>query len=221
MKKNTLTEENYLKCIFKNLEEKNTPVETNTIAFQLNAKPASVTDMLKKLSSKKMIQYKKYYGVTLTKTGKKIALNVIRKHRLWEFFLVQKLNFKWDEVHDIAEQLEHTQSDELIKRLDHFLGFPKFDPHGDPIPDEQGKIMTKETILLADLPEHKTATMAGVLDHSTLFLQQLNSLNIKIGVVLRVNVKNKYDHSIQLSINKKKSSFLSNDIAKNILVTIN
>src|SRR5476651_2113924 len=142
---NTFTEENYLKAIY-HLSIQSESVSTNQIAAALNTKAASVTDMLKKLAEKELINYTKYQGVTLTAAGEKIALSIVRKHRLWEFFLVEKLNFKWDEVHDLAEELEHISSTDLINRLDEFLNFPRYDPHGDPIPDDKGKINEHELI---------------------------------------------------------------------------
>lgn len=145
---NSLTEENYIKAIYKLCEKSADAVSTNAIAEKMHTKAASVSDMLKKLSKKKLINYRKYQGVTLTAKGEKLALAIVRKHRLWELFLVQKLNFKWDEVHDIAEQLEHIQSDELVKRIDKFLDHPKFDPHGDPIPDVNGKLHPQRSRLL-------------------------------------------------------------------------
>src|ERR1700712_3125592 len=138
---NTLAEENYLKSIF-HLSLNDESVSTNNLAALLNTKASSVTDMLKKLAEKELINYIPYQGVSLTEAGKKIAVNIIRKHRLWEYFLVEKLNFKWDQVHDMAEEMEHISSNELIDRLDSFMGFPKYDPHGDPIPDCNGLLKT-------------------------------------------------------------------------------
>src|SRR6185312_6510017 len=140
---NTFTEENYLKAIY-HLSTQEENVSTNQIAVSLNTKAASVTDMLKKLADKELINYAKYQGVTLTVQGEKVALNIVRKHRLWEYFLVEKLNFKWDEVHDVAEELEHISSRELVDRLDDFMGNPKYDPHGDPTPDRHGKFKAHE-----------------------------------------------------------------------------
>src|SRR5688572_3663166 len=153
---NSHTEENYLKAIFKLLEKEKGEVSTNAIAEKVNTKAASVTDMLKKLADKKLINYKKYQGVTLTAKGEKIAINIIRKHRLWEVFLVEKLKYKWDEIHDIAEQLEHIQSDSLIDRIDSFLNYPKFDPHGDPIPDLNGNFQQQKSQLLSTITKGNT-----------------------------------------------------------------
>ena len=145
----TLTEENYLKAIYKLHEDKPDKINTNAIAGLVDTAPASVTDMLRKLADKKLIRYAKYQGVSLTATGKKAAVSVIRKHRLWELFLVEKLGYSWDEVHEIAEQLEHIHSDSLVSRLSTFLGNPRMDPHGDPIPDENGNFHSRKSIPLS------------------------------------------------------------------------
>ncbi|MGB5928452.1 MAG: metal-dependent transcriptional regulator, partial [Cyclobacteriaceae bacterium] len=147
----SLAEENYLKAIYHLSTEDEGNVSTNAISETLNTKPASVSDMLRKLSGKELVSYRKYQGVSLTPSGRKVALQVIRKHRLWEVFLVDKLNFNWDEVHDVAEQLEHIQSPLLIHQLDEFLGHPAYDPHGDPIPDENGGFPEKEQSPLSEL----------------------------------------------------------------------
>lgn len=214
---NSFTEENYLKAIYK-LNELNTDsVSTNAIAEKLNTKAASVTDMLKKLAEKKLINYQKYQGVSLTAAGNKVAIKVIRKHRLWEFFLVNTLKFKWDEVHDMAEELEHINSEELVLRLDNFLGNPKFDPHGDPIPDANGKFSTQKNKLLANSLANESVTMTGVVDHSAQFLQYLDKTGISLGDKIKIQEVNDYDKSFQISINNKKI-YLSNEVAKNILV---
>ena len=215
---NTYTEENYLKTIYKLLEKQSGPISTNDIAGQIKTKAASVTDMLKKLSAKKLIHYKKYQGVTLSEKGKKTALNIIRKHRLWEVFLVKKLQFKWDEVHDIAEQLEHIQSDKLVKQVDKFLNFPKFDPHGDPIPDENGKLSEKKSFLLSELTENEQGVMTGVVDHSDSFLRYLDSIEVALGNEIRVKKTEYYDKSFCVSIGKRKILYFSNEVARNILV---
>jgi DtxR family Mn-dependent transcriptional regulator len=173
--------------------------------------------MLKKLADKKLIDYLKYQGVTLTEKGKKAALTVIRKHRLWEVFLVEKMNFKWDEVHDIAEQLEHIDSDELVNRLDKFLGYPKFDPHGDPIPDKNGKIISTKSFPLSTIKQTGKFIFSGVEDHSKTFLQYISKTGLQLGDNITVIEVNEFDQSIQISSNNKKI-FLSNEAAKNILV---
>lgn len=216
---NSFTEENYLKAIYK-LLEKESVVTTNAIAEKMNTKAASVTDMLKKLADKKFINYQKYQGVSLTAKGEKIALNIIRKHRLWEMFLVEKLNFKWDEVHDVAEQLEHIDSDKLIAQIDHFLNFPKFDPHGDPIPDTNGKFHIQKSQLLSELKKNSVCVMTGVVDHSPAFLQYLDQAAIGLGDEIKIKDIVSFDKSLQISVKKKNSLFISNEVAKNILVII-
>ncbi len=217
---NSFTEENYIKAIYKLNENDNASVTTNAIAEQMHTKAASVTDMLKKLSVKKLIHYQKYQGVTLTIKGEKTALSIIRKHRLWEMFLVEKFNFKWDEVHDVAEQLEHIQSDKLIEELDKFLNYPKADPHGDPIPDAKGKLHIQKSKMLSLLSINDTCIMTGVVDHSTPFLQYLEHCGLVLGNEIRIKEILAFDKSLQITVNKKKLLFISNDVAKNILVTL-
>ena len=213
------TEENYLKAIFSIAHAYNTnEVSTNQISEHLNNKAASVTDMLKRLAEKKYIDYKPYKGVKLTDKGKKTAVKIVRKHRLWEVFLVEKLNFKWDEVHDIAEQLEHIHSDELIEKLDVFLGKPKRDPHGDPIPDANGKFNVQKSLPLSQLSIRQSAVVTGVTDHSAHFLQYLSNSGIGLGDSIKIEGVNDYDHSITVKLNKSKTLFLSHKAASNILV---
>jgi len=215
---NSFTEENYLKAIYKLIEQSGSSVSTNAIAEKMNTKAASVTDMLKKLSDKKLINYQKYQGVTLSSKGEKVALSVIRKHRLWEMFLLEKLNFKWDEVHDVAEQLEHINSDKLIEQIDKFLNFPKFDPHGDPIPDANGKIQSHKSKSIASHKKNDVLIMTGVVDHSAAFLQFLDKSGLALGNEIKIKELNDFDRSLQIIINKKNTLFISNDVAKNILV---
>ncbi|CAN5586591.1 metal-dependent transcriptional regulator [soil metagenome] len=217
----SLAEENYLKAIFKLSEKNPDNVSTNSIAGFLKMKPASVTDMLQKLSEKKMIRYKKYQGVSLTETGKKVAVGIIRKHRLWELFLTTKLGFKWDEVHDIAEQLEHIQSEKLVQLLDQFLGKPKFDPHGDPIPDEKGNFHSQKTFPLSESKKASSITITGVIDHQPAFLQYLDKCGLSLGKKIKVLETTGYDRSMKISIiHSRKELFISFDVAKNILVTL-
>lgn len=215
---NSFTEENYLKSIYILIEKVGDAVTTNAIAEKVNTKAASVTDMLKKLSDKKLINYQKYQGVTLTAKGEKVALNVVRKHRLWEMFLVEKLNFKWDEVHDVAEQLEHINSDKLIEQIDKFLNYPKLDPHGDPIPDAKGKLKIQKSHLLSNFRKDEVCIITGVVDHSPAFLQYLDKSGITLGNEIKIKELIEFDRSLQITINKRKSIFISNDVAKNILV---
>ncbi len=214
----THSEENYLKAIWKIVQQSGESVTTNEIAAQVNTRAASVTDMLIKLSDKKLINYKPYQGVMLTREGKRVAVEVVRKHRLWEYFLVEQLKFKWDEVHDIAEQLEHIHSPSLIEKLDHFLGYPKVDPHGDPIPDRTGKISGAHNIPLSKLGKAKKGIMTGVGDHSVAFLRFLDKNNIQLGHSIEIKKITDYDHSLEISVNRKKNIHISNEVAKNILV---
>lgn len=214
----SFTEENYLKAIYKLLEQDKAPVNTNAIAAKMSTKAASVTDMLKKLAEKKLIFYKKYQGVTLTEKGTRVAVDIIRKHRLWEVFLVDKLHFKWDEVHDMAEELEHIQSDMLIERLDQFLGFPRFDPHGDPIPDSSGRFKEQHSVVLASLKPGEECVMTGVVDHSPAFLQFLDKCELGLGDEIQIKELIAYDQSLLLRLKKKKELYVSSEVAKNILV---
>jgi DtxR family Mn-dependent transcriptional regulator len=215
---NTFTEENYLKAIY-HLSLQSDSASTNQIATSLNTKAASVTDMLKKLADKELINYTKYQGVTLTASGEKIAINIIRKHRLWEYFLVEKLNFKWDEVHDVAEQLEHIASNELIDRLDDFMGHPKYDPHGDPIPDSNGLFKTHELKPVSTLIADESGIISGVRDHTTSFLQYLERMQLTIGKKIKVTEINDYDHSVILLVENKKIH-ISREVANNLLIAL-
>ena len=184
----------------------------------MRTKAATVTDMVQKLHDKKLVKYEKYKGVGITDKGKKVALGIIRKHRLWEVFLVKILQFKWDEVHAIAEQMEHVHSDELTARLDKFLGYPKFDPHGDPIPNEQGKLEPVPFIPLVFEKLNQISSMAGVTEHSADFLQHLEKLGLHIGCKIKVVEKFEYDQSFTLLVNEKKQVHVSYDTAKHILI---
>jgi DtxR family Mn-dependent transcriptional regulator len=218
---NSFTEENYLKSIYKLLEKGTAKVSTNAIAELVDTAPASVTDMLKKLAEKKLINYEKYQGVSLTKRGRKIAIEIIRKHRLWELFLVEKLGFKWHQVHDIAEQLEHIQSELLIEHLDRFLNFPKFDPHGDPIPDVKGNIQALKSLPLSEVTAKKKVIVTGVIDHSPIFLQHIDKIGLSLGKELKVDEQFSYDQSYNIIIKPAKLiTHISYDIAKNILVSV-
>lgn len=215
----SFTEENYLKAIY-HLSDHGKEVSTNAISEVLNTKPASVSDMLKKLGKKKVIFYEKYRGVKLSEKGKSLALQIIRKHRLWEVFLVEKLQFNWDEVHEIAEQLEHIRSQVLIERLDKFLGFPSHDPHGDPIPNNKGEMVAKEKIQLSDLDEKISATVVGLKETSSVFLQFLDKAGIYLGANVKILEKIAFDMSQEIEIDNKKVQIISNDVAKNIFVSV-
>ncbi len=214
----SFTEENYLKIIYKLSAETESEISTNAVAELTQTKAASVTDMLRKLSEKQLVNYQKYQGVRLTELGEKVALNVIRKHRLWEVFLVEKLKFNWDEVHEIAEQLEHIDSEELVHKLDNFLGCPKFDPHGDPIPDAQGKMPEYGYKNLSEMPINQSVVMMGVAQHSATFLQYLAKIGLQLGVEICVFEINDFDKSLTIKIGGNKDSFISTEVAKNILV---
>ncbi len=213
----TLAEENYLKIIFHLQHELQGEISTNAIAEQMETKPSSVTDMVQKLAEKRLLEYKPYKGVTLTPDGRKVATGVIRKHRLWEVFLVEKLNFHWDEVHEIAEQLEHIQSEELIIRLDKFLGSPDFDPHGDPIPDKHGVLKRTEKKLLSEIEIDQSGVCVGVKESSTEFLQYLDKKKISIGTKIKVLGKEFFDNSMVIMVGKEQLS-ISNKIAENLYI---
>jgi DtxR family Mn-dependent transcriptional regulator len=214
----TFTEENYLKAIFKLGNKTEGGVSTNSIAESLDTKASSVTDMIKKLSDKKLVNYKKYQGVTLTNSGKKIAVSIIRNHRLWEVFLVEKLNFKWDEVHDLAEDLEHIKSDKLTDQLDAFLEFPKYDPHGDPIPDKDGNIHQHKNITLADLNTNEEGIVVGVKEHSKSYLNYLESINLVLGTEIKVIEVIDFDRSMSVSVNKKDDVNISHQASKHLII---
>jgi len=217
----SFTEENYLKIIYLLTERHNgNEVSTNQLAEHTQTKAASVSDMLRKLAEKNYINYRKYQGVTLTEAGEQIALGVIRKHRLWEVFLVEKLGFGWDEIHDIAEQLEHIDSKELTKRLDDFLENPKFDPHGDPIPDAKGKMPSVSYQKLSEIPLNQSVVMMGVSVHSPAFLQHLDKQQITLECDLKVLEISDFDKSYGLLLNNDIRLFVSNEVARNLLVQI-
>jgi DtxR family transcriptional regulator, Mn-dependent transcriptional regulator len=214
----SFTEENYLKAIYRLSEGGVKAVLTNSIAEAMNTKAASVTDMIKKLSGKNLISYEKYYGVKITKPGKNAALMVVRKHRLWETFLVEKLDFNWDEVHDVAEQLEHIQSPRLIEKLDFFLGHPTVDPHGHPIPDKNGKIKELSCVSLSDLQLKKKSNVRSVTNGSPSFLQYLSKIGIYIGASVMIVDRIEFDGSVEVLIDGKKKVFISRDAANKLQV---
>lgn len=213
----TISEENYIKEIF-HLQQESGIVNTGSLAAEMLTSPASVTDMLKKLKSKKLLQYEKYRGFKLNEQGRKIALEVVRRHRLWEYFLSAKLGFEWDKVHAIAEELEHVSSRELISRLDTFLGHPQFDPHGDPIPDSNGKITLVKQMNLTALPIMKYATVSSVANQSGKMLEMLRHYGIVLGSTLKVTKHFEFDGSLELRIAKLPPCIVSEQVAKNIFV---
>lgn len=210
------SEENYIKAVF-HLQQQEGKVTTNELAHELNTRPASVTDMMKKLKAKKLLHYQPYQGFRLSNEGNKVALGIIRRHRLWEYFLSEKLKFRWDEVHAVAEDLEHVSSKKLIDKLDEFLGFPRVDPHGDPIPDVNGKIETSKQVCITALPLNKLAMVCHVSDQSSEILELLKHKNIGIGTKLEVKKKFDFDNSMEIKI-KQQPFTISEQLAKNIFV---
>lgn len=216
----SFTEENYLKALYHLSQDGSDSVNTNALSESMHTTPASVNDMVKRLAQKKLVGYQKYKGTTLLPTGKKKALNIIRKHRLWEVFLVDKLGFKWDEVHEIAEQLEHINSPDLIKRLDKYLGHPTMDPHGDPIPSEEG--VMKETIKapISDLARGTKGIVVAVSNDDSLLLKHLDQIGIKLGSRVCIKERMEFDGSVQILIDDKEQQFISKPIAENLMLTI-
>tara|TARA_B100000780_G_scaffold276893_1_gene246417 strand:+ start:757 stop:1413 length:657 start_codon:yes stop_codon:yes gene_type:complete len=212
-------EENYLKAIFKLSGKEQHSVSTNSIAEELQTKASSVSDMVKKLSEKNLVNYIKYQGVSLTKEGVVLAVHIVRKHRLWEVFLVNHLHFKWDEVHDIAEQLEHIESPELVARLDIFLEHPNYDPHGDPIPNARGEFPETTAIPLSELKLSSKGKVVAVEIDEPSFLKYLDKLNISIGTQVVVLEFNDFDNSIDIMIDTVQRH-ISLDVAKNILIGV-
>ena len=214
----TLAEENYLKAIYKlSIIAEN--VSTNQIAAELATKASSVTDMLRKLAEKLLINYTRYQGVSLTQSGEKVAINIIRRHRLWEYFLVEKLHFKWDEVHDMAEEMEHISSTELIDRLDEFMGFPSRDPHGDPIPDSNGNFKKNDLKAIAALGVDACGIISGVRDHSAVFLQYLEKQSLTIGKTITIKEIISYDNTVVLQM-ENKDIHISREVANNLLIAL-
>ncbi|HMK26841.1 MAG TPA: metal-dependent transcriptional regulator [Chitinophagaceae bacterium] len=212
------SEENYIKAIY-HLQGDDVTVTTNELARELKTKPASVTDMMKKLKTKKLLHYQPYQGFRLSNEGSKVALGIIRRHRLWEYFLAEKLKFSWDEVHAIAEHMEHVSSKKLIDKLDEFLGFPRVDPHGDPIPDANGKIETSKQVCITELALNKPALVSHVSDQSSEILELLKHKNISIGTRVEVKKKFDFDHSMEIKIRQQQPFNISEQLAKNIFVS--
>lgn len=213
----SISEENYIKSIY-HLQQQTDTVTTNSLANELQTRAASVTDMLKKLQTKKLLQYEKYRGFRLNATGNKVALSIVRRHRLWEYFLVTKLGFEWDKVHAIAEELEHVSSIELIQKLDSFLNHPTADPHGDPIPDVHGKMRLIKQVSIADVAETKNVTVSAVGNQSPEMLDLLKHYHIGIGTALKVNKRLRFDGSVEIKVLKHAACIISEAVAKNIFV---
>ncbi len=216
----TRSEENYIKTIFHLGGSNSTTVATNAIAEQMETKPSSVTDMARKLAEKGLVHYKKYQGVSLTDIGVKTALSIIRKHRLWEVFLVKKLDFSWDEVHEVAEQLEHIKSEKLIDKIDELLDFPKYDPHGDPIPSKDGKFMERDKQLLSEVDINTKGVCVGVKDTSSTFLKFLDKNGIALGKTIKILEKEEFDQSLHIQMDGKQLH-ISHQIASNLYVKLN
>ncbi len=214
----TTSEEKYLKAIYKISQKKGIPVATNDLAEELSTSAASVTEMIKKLFEKKFVEYQRYQGTLLTTEGGKLATQLVRRHRLWECFLVEKLSYGWDEVHDLADQLEHIKSDELVNRLEEFLNFPRFDPHGDPIPDRTGRFTIRAQFPLSTLNISDKAEVVGVAIHDSQFLRYLGEMNLEIGTQLEILEKFEYDGSMRVQIDGHLPTLISPIIAKNIHV---
>ena len=211
------SEENYIKTIF-HLQKDDGTLTTNELAGELQTRPASVTDMMKKLKTKKLLHYEAYQGFRLSNEGRKVALNIIRRHRLWEFFLAEKLQFSWDEVHEVAEQLEHVSSKKLVDKLDEYLGYPRVGPHGAPIPAEEGRIESSREVSLKDLPVNKMAVVSHVSDQSSAMLELLKHKNIGIGTKLEIKKKFDFDHSMEIKTGRLPVFTISEQLAKNIFV---
>jgi len=217
----TIAEENYLKAIFKLSNGETKTVSTNAISDEMETRAASVTDMIRRLAEKGYVAYEKYRGVKLNPSGMQTAVKVLRKHRLWESFLVDKLQFSWDEVHPIAEQLEHIKSDELIDKLDAFLDYPKFDPHGDPIPSADGKYTLRNQILLSQCEKEFTGTVVGVKEHSKAFLQYLDTIKISLGTKIQIIEKLDYDQSVKAIIDDTTEILLNSSATSKIFLKPN
>ena len=214
----TLSEENYLKAIYHLGKQGSEAVSTNAIAEKIDSKASSVTDMVKKLADKNLAHYIKYQGVSLTNEGRLAAASVIRKHRLWEVFLVEKLNFSWDEVHDVAEQLEHIKSLKLVNELDAFLDFPTHDPHGDPIPDKDGNYALRKSVNILEMQTGNEGVLAQVKDSSDMFLKYLNKNNLALGDAIKVLDFEPFDDSVTIQT-KTKQIIISKEVAKNLYLS--
>lgn len=214
----SLTEENYIKAIYRLAQKGKTKITPTAIAEAINVNAASVVDMIKKLVEKKLINYDKTKGAKLTDKGYKLALDIVRNHRLWEVFLLKKLGYSWDVVHELAEQLEHIKHNELADRLDKFLGFPEYDPHGDPIPKSNGKIPATAHTLLSDIETGRTCRVAAVKDTSPMFLQYLLQLSVSIGTKIKVLDKTLYDGSLSIQIGKDFKTNVSLKFAQSLFV---
>ena len=216
----THSEENYLKAIYLLGKQSNEKVSVTSLASALGNNPASVIDMLKKLKEKKLVEYDKVKGVKLKEIGNKTALLVIRKHRLWELFLQNKLAYTWDEVHEIAEQLEHVHHENLADRLDEFLGFPQYDPHGEAIPDKNGQIESKQHMKLSECKAGDTIKLTSVINTSVDFLKYLSSRALRLGLKIKIKSVEPFDKTMVVSYNKRSSESLSLMVCERLLVEL-
>ena len=216
--KYSVSEENYIKAIF-HLQEEVDRVNTVQLALAMKTKPASITDMLKKLKAKKLLDYQPYYGFKLTAEGNKIALGVIRRHRIWEYFLSEKLKFNLHEIHELAEVLEHVSSKKLIDKLDAYLGSPKFDPHGDPIPDFEGKITLEDYVLLSTMKVKTKGRVCRIASASKKIMELISHQQIKLGSQITVEQRFEFDDSIEIMIDGKHKTNISQQLAKNIFIS--
>jgi DtxR family Mn-dependent transcriptional regulator len=214
----SLTEENYLKAIYHLSLDGDAKITPSAIAEAVSVNAASVVDMIKKLSEKKLISYAKTKGAKLTEKGKAIAIKVVRNHRLWEVFLYEKLGYSWDVVHEIAEQLEHIKHAELADRLDKFLGHPEYDPHGDPIPNAKGEVPSVPNLLLSEMEVGKICQVAAVKDTSAVLLQYLEQLSVNIGTKIKIVDKIPFDGSMTIQIGKDGKTTVSKKFTESLLV---
>lgn len=214
---NSFVEENYLKTLF-HLESEKGEVNVNELSKKLGLKMPTVTSMMKKLAEKELVHYKSYKPLRLTEKGKKVASLIIRKHRLTEMFLVEKMNFGWEEVHDIAEQIEHIKSPEFFRKIDELLGYPAIDPHGSPIPDSEGKIASIAYSKLSDCLVGETLKLSALLNTSSEFLKFLNAREIKLGLKMKINFIEDFDQSMTISYGKRKDEILSYTVCEKLLV---
>jgi DtxR family Mn-dependent transcriptional regulator len=217
----SIAEENYLKAIFRISEKEDKAVQNKALSQEMDTSAASVTDMMKRLAKKALINLESHKGVTLTPDGVKVATQLVRKHRLWEVFLVEKLQFAWDEVHSIAEEMEHVSSEKLISRLDEFLGYPKFDPHGDPIPDADGNFTHRNQVLLSELPVGASGIIVGVQEHTPSFLQYLDRLGLTLGAYVEVSEIFEFDKSLRILLKQDKEINISDKVSQNLYVRKN
>ena len=210
--------ENYLKNIYK-LQSHGGKVTTSSLSGRLKITPASVSEMVRRLAEEGYLTHTPYKGVQLTPEGRKKALRIIRRHRLWELFLVRILKYDWDEIDEEAERLEHITSDRLEQRIDELLGFPDRDPHGDVIPTAEGKVEEKGRAPLSDIGEGKTVVVSRVSDSSPEILQYASKLGIALGKKIRVKDKVEFDGSLRVEVGGKER-FISSKLAQNVFVEL-